>query len=244
MNKVVLITGAARRIGATLARGLHAQGMTVVIHYRHSKQAAQTLSDELNQACPRSAFMINADLRDLNQCNSLITETIALTGQLNVLINNASSFYPTPLETATEENWNDLMSSNLKAPFFLSQAASVYLKKEQGCIINLIDIHAEKPLKNYSIYSIAKAGLNMLTLSLARELGPNIRVNGIAPGSILPPEKENSLSEEEYQTLIRRTALKRSGSPDDILKAVDYLIRADYVTGQVMAVDGGRSLFM
>jgi pteridine reductase len=238
--KVVLITGAAHRIGATTAKLLHLNGMNIVLHYRGSRKQAQDLQKELNGLRENSVILIQADLHITNGLPALIEESLKAWGRLDVLVNNASSFYPTLIGKATEENWDDLIGSNLKAPFFLSQAAAPHLKKTNGCIINIIDIHAERPLKTFSIYCMAKAGLAMMTKSLACELGPEIRVNGVAPGAILWPE---NLDEVNKQRIVSRTFLKRQGEPNDISKTILYLIKdADYVTGQIIAVDGGRSL--
>jgi len=239
-NKVALITGAAHRIGATTARLLHQNGMNIVLHYRGSREQAQMVQKELNDMRENSVILIQADLHTTSGLPTLIEESVKAWGRLDVLINNASSFYPTPIEKATEAQWDDLIGSNLKAPFFLSQAAAPHLKKHSGCIINIVDIHAERPLKTYPIYSMAKAGLAMMTKSLACELGPDVRVNGVAPGAILWPE---NLDDVAKQRIVSRTFLKRQGEPKDISKTILYLIKnADYVTGQIIAVDGGRSL--
>lgn len=239
-NKVVLITGAAHRIGATTARLLHQNGMNIVLHYRGSREQAQAVQKELNDERENSVILIQADLHITNGLPTLIEESVKAWGRLDVLINNASSFYPSPVGKATEEQWDDLIGSNLKAPFFLSQAAAPHLKKHNGCIINIVDIHAERPLKTFPIYSMAKAGLVMMTKSLACELGPDIRVNAVAPGAILWPE---NLDEVAKQRIVSRTFLKRQGEPNDISKTILYLIKdAGYVTGQIIAVDGGRSL--
>lgn len=240
-GKVALITGAAHRIGAITARTLHAEGMDVVIHYRASRKKALELQAELNDERPESVMLIQADLHDTANLRPLIRETAQAWGRLDVLINNASSFYPTPLAEAVEEQWDDLIGSNLKAPFFLCQAAAEHLRKTRGCVVNIVDIHAERPLKNYPIYSIAKAGLAMLTRSMARELGPEVRVNAVAPGAILWPEKD--MDEVTKQRIISATALKRQGNPEDIARAVRFLVRdAEYMSGQVLTVDGGRTL--
>ena len=239
-NKVVLITGAAHRVGAAMTRLLHHSGMKVVIHYRHSADAAKQLMDELNQLREDSAAMISGDLGDNRSYENIIEQATAMWGGLDVLINNASSFYPTEVGEVTFEQWDDLFASNLKAPFFLSQAAAPHLRKGLGVIINIVDIHADKPLKGFPVYCMAKAGLVMMTKSLAREFGGGIRVNAIAPGAILWPEGIDELAKED---IVSRTALKRKGEPLDIAKAALYLIRdAEYVTGQVQVVDGGRSL--
>ncbi len=238
-GKVVLITGGAHRIGARIVRHLHALGMNVVIHYRNSEEAAHDLQVELHAERPESVVLVRGDLTNNGMLTNLVYETNESFGRLDVLINNASTFYPTPLGEATEKDWDDLMDTNLKAPFFLSQAAWPALKKSGGCIINIADIYGDRPLKNYPVYSAAKAGLIMLTQSLAREMGPEVRVNAIAPGVILWPEKD--MDDMTKQRLINSTPLKRSGEPDDIARTVGFLIRdADFITGQVIAVDGGR----
>lgn len=240
-GKVALITGAAHRIGATIARCLHSQGMNVIVHYRSSKDAAEQLQSELLAQRPNSAYLIQGDLHDTATLRNLVKESCQWQSRLDVLINNASSFYPTPVAEVNEAQWDDLLCSNLKAPFFLAQAASSYLRQCHGCIVNIADIHAERPLKGYSVYNIAKAGLVMLTKSLARELAPEIRVNAVAPGAILWPE--HGASEQTRKHIIADTALKRQGNPHDVSRAIVFLIRdAEYMTGQVLTVDGGRSL--
>ena len=239
--RVALITGAAHRIGATIARHLHQRGLNIVLHYRHSRESAEALAGALNEERADSVFLVEADLLDSRALAPLVERAGERWGRLDVLVNNASSFYPTPLGEVSETQWDDLMGTNLKAPFFLSQAAAPHLRAQRGCIVNIVDIHASKPLKGFPVYSIAKAGLQMLTLSLARELGPEIRVNGIAPGAILWPE--NELDAEAKAQIIDRTALKRQGSPEEIAKAVGFMIfDADYISGQVLCVDGGRTL--
>ncbi len=239
-GKTALITGAARRIGAVVARRLHAEGMNLVLHYRNSEQDAQALCHTLNAARRDSAILAQADLNNPDGLDSLIKSALQW-GSLDLLVNNASVFYPTPIGRMREADWDELMGGNLKAPLFLSQAAAPYLKTSRGVIINMLDIHARRPLREHTLYSIAKAGLAMLTLSLARELGPEVRVNGVAPGAILWPEQ--GLDEKSKQAILDNTALKRSGSPNDIAAAIVYLVRdADYVTGQIIAVDGGRSI--
>ena len=239
-DKVALITGAAHRIGAETARTLHAQGMRLVLHYRSSRKAAQALQNELNSQRENSVILVQADLLVTNGMTSIIQQCIDSFGQLDVLINNASSFYPTQVGSVTEEQWEDLLGSNLKAPFFLSQAAAAYLARQRGCIVNIVDVHADRPLKEYPVYSTAKAGLVMLTKALAVELGPDVRVNAVAPGAILWPE---NIDEVTKHRIINRTVLKRKGSPLDIASAILYLIKdAGYMSGQVLTVDGGRSL--
>ncbi len=240
-GKVALITGGAKRIGAETTRTLHAAGLNVVIHYRSSRQQADELCYELNQVREDSAAIVQADLDDDTSYGQLIEDSVEVWGRLDVLVNNASSFFPTPVGTITLDNWHNLMNSNLKAPLFLSQAATPFLRETQGCIINMVDIHAFRPMKKHPVYCAAKAGLAMLTQSLARELGPEIRVNGIGPGAILWPD--NDMDETTKNFIIERTALKRHGEPKDIAKAILFLVRdAGYITGHIIPVDGGRSL--
>lgn len=240
-GKVALVTGAAHRIGAEIARGLHEQGMDVVLHYRRSEAAARALGAELEGSRPDSVFLCRAALDHCRECTGLIERVRDFRGRLDVLVNNASGFYPTPFEDADEGQWEELMGSNLKGPFFLTKAAASLLRAASGCVVNLVDIHAERPLKNYSIYSIAKAGNAMMVKSLARELGPRVRVNGIAPGAILWPEQAPDA--ELKRKILARTALRRTGAPSDIVRTLLFLIRdADYITGQIIPVDGGRNL--
>ncbi len=240
-GKTALITGAAHRIGAQTARALHGAGMNILIHYLSSRKQAAALKQELESQRPESVVLAQADLNDINQIPRLIESAVETFSGLDVLVNNASSFYPTPLEDASEEQWNDLIGSNLKAPFFLAQAAAPLLRARRGCIVNLVDIHSLRPLKEYPIYSIAKAANAMLVKSLARELGPEVRVNGVSPGAILWPK--HRLSPQTKQEILARTALKRAGAPEDIARTVLFLVRdAPYITGQVIAVDGGRTL--
>jgi pteridine reductase len=240
-GKVALITGAARRIGAVIAQTLHSAGADVVIHYRHSAEDAQALQQKLNAQRENSCFLVQADLLHIETLPDLIHTVIQQTQRLDILINNASSFYPTPIGQITEAHWDDLIGSNLKAPLFLSQAATPYLKHAQGCIVNIIDIHGLRPMKEHPVYSPAKAGLAMLTQSLARELGAEIRVNGVAPGAIIWPEKD--MDSSVATEILAKTALKRQGTAEDIAKAVLFLVRdADYITGHIIPVDGGRLL--
>ncbi|NOR71201.1 MAG: pteridine reductase [Methylomarinum sp.] len=242
MKKNVLITGAAKRIGAACARSLHDKGCNVFLHYRASEQEAVQLFNELNTKRPGSVKILQADLLDIKQLSGLAKEAEAAWGSLDVLINNASAFYPQAVADVSEQAWDELLGSNLKAPFFLSQALSSTLFANKGCIINIIDIHAERGLKGHPVYSIAKAGLAAMTKVLAKELGPDIRVNGVSPGAILWPE--NELLESDKVEILQRVALKRAGQPDDIAKAVAFLIEdAGYITGQIITVDGGRTLF-
>jgi pteridine reductase len=242
-TKVALITGAARRIGATIARTLHAKGMNVIIHYCTAETEAAKLCDELNAQRQNSATILAAELTQSHACEKLINSAHEIWGRLDVLVNNASRFYPTKMNNVTDQQWLDLIDSNLKAPFFLAQAAANFLRTSKGCIVNIADIHGEKPLKDYSVYSISKAGLIMLTKSLAKELAPEIRVNAVAPGAVLWPEEENELAAATKLKIIDSTALKRAGRAEDVAKAVWFFIaEADYVTGQFLGVDGGRLL--
>lgn len=236
-----LITGAGKRIGAVIARTLHAAGANVAIHYFSSSAPADALAEQLNAERAGSAITLQADLRSIDAINSLVAAMIEQTEALDLLVNNASTFYPTPLGTITEEQWNDLIDANLKAPLFLSQAALPHLRATRGAIINIVDIHSQRPLRDHLVYGPAKAGLAMLTRSLAKDLGPEVRVNGVSPGAILWPEE--GMPEKTRQSIIREVALKRVGAPEDIAGAVLYLARdATYVTGQILAVDGGRSV--
>jgi pteridine reductase len=240
-NKTIMITGAARRVGAEMVKHLHQAGMNIILHYRSSEKNAMTLADSLNAHRADSVKLLMGDLKNYQQIPKLIEQGIALFGQIDALINNASSFYPTDLQDVTEEIWEDLIGVNLKAPLYLTQALAAELKQNRGCIINIVDIHGDRPLKDYSVYSIAKAGLIMFTKSMARELAPEIRVNGIAPGAIMWPEEQHY--EGMHQEIISRTALKREGSPQDIADIALFLIEhANYITGQIIAVDGGRTL--
>jgi len=240
-GQVVLITGGARRIGAEIARTLHAAGANVFIHYRSSAAAAIALADELNKARARSAAIHAAHLLNAEAPDKLVAAALLEFGRLDILINNASSFYPTPVGTISAPQWDDLMGSNLKAPLFLSQAATPSLRAKNGLIINMVDIHALRPLKAHPVYCAAKAGLAMLTRSLARELGPEIRVNGIAPGPVLWPEGQ--MDEALKREIIDKTALKRPGAARDIARTALFLAKdAPYITGQIIAVDGGRSI--
>lgn len=239
-GKTVVITGAARRIGAAMARGFHAAGANLVIHYRSSRDEADALVADLNNARPDSTMAVQADLLKTGRTAKLVDRTVTQFGRLDVLINNASSFFPTKMGSISEADWHDLVGSNLKAPLFLSQAACEELAKADGCIINMIDIHARRPLKDHPVYCAAKAGLETLTLALARDLGPHVRVNGIAPGAILWPEEGSN--EDQQEAVVRRTPLKRAGCPDDIVRTAVFLAAdAPFITGQIIAVDGGRS---
>jgi len=242
-GKVVLITGGARRVGAAICRYLHANGASIMVHYRTSAKEARALQAELNLKRADSVALIQADLLNLPLLPNLVSDTVKRFGKLDVVINNASSFFPTVVGEINNKAWDDLIGTNLKAPLFLLQAAAAQLKKNHGCIVNIVDIHAERPMKNYVVYSTAKAGLVNLTRSLARELAPEVRVNGVAPGAIIWPEDEAWSDELSRQRIINSTLLKRVGEPEDIAKAVSFLINdAPYITGQIIAVDGGRSI--
>lgn len=238
-DKVALITGGGRRIGAEICRMLHQDGMNLVIHYRSSEEDAHALQVELHAIRPDSVLLVQGDITSIPKLQNLVFATTEEFGRLDVLINSASTFYPTPIGETEEEQWDDLMGTNLKAPFFLSQAAAPHLRANNGCIVNLTDIHGERTLKNHPVYTAAKAGLISLTKALARELAPEVRVNAIAPGVILWPE--NDLDEMAKQRIVSRIPLKQPGSPEHIASTVRFLIRdADYITGQIIAVDGGR----
>jgi pteridine reductase len=240
---VALVTGGARRVGAATVRVLHAAGARVAIHYRSSHHAAHALAMDLETRRIGSTLLLPADLLDTDALPRLIQQTTDRFGRLDVLVNNASSFYATPVGGITSGAWVDLVGTNLKAPLFLSQAAAPELRKTRGAIVNIVDIHAERPLKDYVVYCIAKAGLVAMTRSLSRELGPEVRVNGVAPGAILWPEDGVYFSPEEQQSIIEHSSLKRPGAPEDIAGAVKFLaFEAPYVTGQILAVDGGRSV--
>jgi pteridine reductase len=243
---VVLVTGAARRVGAEIARALHAAGACVAIHYRNSVADADRLAAELNAARPdeggESAASFAADLLDIDALPRLVEAVVAHFGRLDALVNNASSFCATKVGAIDTAAWDDLMGSNLRAPLFLSQAAAPHLDRSGGCIVNITDIHAERPLKGYPVYCAAKAGLLGLTRALALELGPRVRVNAVAPGPIEWPQNEHDFPPAMRAAIIEHTLLKRVGSPADIAQAVKYLVfDAPYVTGQVINVDGGRT---
>ncbi len=239
-GKVVLITGGAKRVGAATCRRLHSAGANIMLHYRVSAGEARLLQAELNHQRKDSVALIQADLLDTAKLPAMVEQTVQSFGRLDALVNNASSFFQTPVGEITTAAWEDLIGTNLRAPLFLSQAAAPALKKSLGAIVNITDIHAERPLKNYVVYSVAKAGLVGLTRSLARELAPEVRVNAVAPGPILWPDDE-SFDELSRQRIISHTPLKREGTPEDIAKAVHFLLaEATYVTGETINVDGGR----
>ena len=242
-GKVVLVTGGAKRVGAAICRRLHAAGASLLLHYRSSAIEARALQVELNAQRADSVALAQADLLKVANCTQLVKAVLKHFDRLDALVNNASSFYPSPVGEITEQAWDDLVGTNLKAPLFLAQAAAVELRKNHGCIVNMIDVHADLPMRNHAVYTAAKGGLAALTRALARDLGPEVRVNGIAPGTILWPDDETWRDEVSRQRIINQTALKRIGEPDDIARTVQFLLAdAPYITGQVIAVDGGRSV--
>ncbi len=242
-TKVALVTGGAQRIGARLCRALHEAGYTIALHYRSSAIAGEALAAELNVLRRRSVTCFQAALGDRSAAEKLAGEVIDHLGRVDLLVNNASTFYPTPIGSVGEEDWDTIIGSNLKGPFFLCQALADSLRENRGNIINMIDIHGERPLADHSVYSTAKAGLAMLTKSLARELAPEVRVNGISPGAILWPKSDEADDGERRERQLKRVPLGRKGDPQDIAEVVLFLAeRAPYITGQVIAVDGGRSL--
>jgi pteridine reductase len=240
-GKTVLITGGARRVGAAIVRALHGAGANLAIHYRKSAKDAEALAAELNAARAKSAAIVQADLLEVGKLPSLVEFAVSSFGGLDVLVNNASTFYPTKIGEITPAAWDDLMGTNLKVPMFLSQAAAPALRMSKGLIINIVDIHALRPLRHHTLYCTAKAGLHMLTRSLAKELGPEVRVNGISPGPVLWPENEGDPAMREK--IIQRTILQRMGTPEDIARtALFFAAQAPFITGQILAVDGGRSV--
>jgi len=237
----VLITGGARRVGAAIGRTLHGAGANLVVHYRKSANEVAQLADELNGLRPKSVVTFQADLLDLGKLPALVEFAVRSFGSLDVLVNNASTFYPTKIGEITPTAWDDLLGTNLKVPLFLSQAAAPALKKSGGLILNIVDIHALRPLRNYTVYCAAKAGLHMVTRSLAKELGPEVRVNGISPGPVLWPEHDGDSATRAK--IIQRTILQKMGTPEDIARtALFFASQAPFITGQILAVDGGRSV--
>jgi pteridine reductase len=240
-GRVALITGGGRRLGAEIARTLHAEGARVLIHYHRSRAQAEALAQQFNTARADSAAVYGADLLDLQALPAIVHAAINRFGRLDALVNNASSFYPTPLGEITPAAFDDLVGTNLRAPLFLAQAAAPELRHREGLVLNIIDIHGTRPLKRHPVYCAAKAGLSMLTQSLAREMAPHVRVNGISPGPVMWPEA--SMDSDLQARILDRTALKRMGSPTDVARAALFFVKdAPYVTGQILAVDGGRSV--
>jgi len=242
-RKVALITGASKRIGASIVRELHHSGYNVIIHYGSSAEIAHDLATSLNLQRENSATCLQGDLLSIESIEALAKKAVSAWDGINVLVNNASSFYPTSIESATEKDWDNLLGSNLKGPFFLTQQLLKTLTSHRGCVVNIIDIHADKPLSNHPIYCMAKAGLAMMTKSLAKDLAPDIRVNGVSPGAILWPETENETKEK--LAILEKIPLKSIGETSDIANTVKFLVEdAPYITGQILTVDGGRSLSM
>lgn len=238
---VALVTGGGRRVGAVIARVLHGAGYDLVLHYRHSADAAETLAAELEQQRAGSVLTQHAELAALDMLPELVTATLSRFGRLDALVNNASAFYPTPLGSATPAQWDELFASNAQAPFFLAQAAAPALRQAGGAIVNLVDIYAERPLAEHPIYCMAKAALLAMTRSLALDLGPQVRVNAVAPGAVMWPSEGKAY--DDKRAMLERTPLKRAGTPEDVASAVLWLLRdAPFVTGQVLRIDGGRTL--
>ena len=241
--KVILVTGGAKRVGASICRRLHASGTNIALHYRSSKQEALDLQAELQTLRPDSIYPIQADLIDPVALSRLVSETIEHFGRLDGLVSNASSFFPTPLDKIDDHQWNDLIGTNLKAPMLLAKAAASELRRNHGSIVNIVDIHADRPMRGHLLYSVAKSGLLGLTRALAQELAPHVRVNGVSPGVIVWPEHEDWNDQFRRKQIVDHTLLKREGEPDDIAKTVQFLLNdAPYITGQIIAVDGGRSI--
>lgn len=240
IEKVVLVTGSARRVGAAIIKAFHADGYRVIVHYRHSAKEADALTASLNAIRPQSAYAMPADLDQPDLYDAFIEQCYHCFNRLDVLIHNASTFTPTPIGSTSLAQWDYLFNSNLKAPFYLSQAAAPFLKATEGSIINIVDIHAISPMKNYTVYNCAKAGLHMLTKSLATELAPHIRVNAVAPGNVIWPENENTYSEEKKAKLIDATLLKRQVCPEDIARTALFLANQTAITAQMIHVDAGK----
>jgi pteridine reductase len=242
-GKVVLVTGGARRVGAAICRRLHATGANIALHYRASAAEALSLQAELHASRPDSVLCVQADLLDPRALPGMVWDTVQHFGQLDGLVNNASSFFATALDEINEQHWNDLIGTNLKAPLLLAQAAAAELRRSKGAIVNIIDIHADRPMPGHLLYSVAKAGLAGLTRALAQELAPAVRVNGVSPGVIIWPEGSQWADPGQRADMIAQTFLKREGEPEDIARTVKFLLNdAPYITGQIIAVDGGRSI--
>jgi pteridine reductase len=244
-GKVALVTGGAKRVGAAIVRRFHASGANILMHFRSSEKEARALADELNGLREGSAAIAACDLLDTPALAGLVEQAVRRFGGLDVLVNNASTFYPTPMGGITERAWEDLVGTNFKAPVFLAQAAARALSEREGCIVNIVDIHAVYPMKDHLVYSAAKAGLISATRALARELAPRVRVNAVAPGPILWPEDAEWADENLRNRIIQRTLLKRGGEPDDIARAVSFLVAdAPYITGEILNVDGGNTVVL
>ncbi len=244
-GQVILITGAARRVGAATARALHASGARIVLHYRQARDEAAQLAAELDALRAGSVALVAGDILDIDRCAAIVTEAAQAFGRLDALVNNASSFYPTAIGSITAREWDDLVGTNLRAPLFLAQAAAPLLRDSGGSIVNIVDIHALQPLRGHVVYTLAKAGLAGLTRSLAMELAPRVRVNGVAPGPVMWPDGDGAFDQAECDRVVEQTLLERAGSPQDIARTVAFLINdAPYITGQIIAVDGGRSIYL
>lgn len=243
-GKTVLVTGGARRIGAAIVRRLHARGANLLIHYRSTPEAAQALCDALNRERPGSAATARAAAEDLDGYCALAQRAVERFGRLDALVNNAATFFATPLGEAREVDWERLMTANVKAPFFLSQAAHPALRESRGCVVNLVDIHAERPMPNHPVYSVSKSAMAGLTRALALEMAPEVRVNGVSPGANVWPEGRPDYDAAHRDGIVQNTLLKRAGEPEDVARAVEFLIESPYVTGQILAVDGGRALVL
>ena len=242
-EKVILVTGGAKRVGAAICRRLHSSGANIALHFRTSAQSAKKIQDELQAERPNSVQIFQADLLDPQALSNLVLQTINHFGRLDGLVNNASSFFATSLEDINEQSWHDLIGTNLKAPLLLAQAAAAELRRSHGAIVNIIDIHAERPMHGHLLYSVAKSGLAALTRALAQEMAPQVRVNAVSPGVIVWPENSEWDDVERRRKLIAHTLLKRQGEPEDIARTVQFLINdAPYITGQIISVDGGRSI--
>lgn len=241
VRPVALITGSAKRIGAAIARTLHTAGYDVALHYRNSRGAIEALAAELDHARTGSAHTLQADLAEFDRIPELLAHTVGRFGRLDALVNNASSFHPTPIGLATPDDWDALMASNARAPFFLAQAAAPHLRASGGAIVNLTDIYGERPLRQHTVYCMAKAALLMMTRSLALELGPEVRVNAVSPGAVLWPQDSGNTAAQE--AMLARTPLGRTGTPEEVAEAVRWLLQdARYSTGEVLHLDGGRML--
>ncbi|GAB3263024.1 pteridine reductase [Chitinimonas naiadis] len=244
-GKVVLVTGGAKRVGASIVRRLHGAGWNVMLHYRSSGKEARTLAAELNLQRPQSVALTQADLLNIAGLPVLVQQTISQFGRLDALINNASSFFPTPVGDIGEDSWTDLIGSNVKAPLFLSQAAAPELKKTQGCIVSIADILVDRPMRHHAVYTIGKAGVVAMTRALARDLAPEVRVNAVAPGANVWPDDESVFDEVHRQRIISSIPLRRVGEPDDLARTIQFLVEdAPYITGQIINVDGGRSVYL
>ncbi len=241
-EKFVLITGGAKRIGATTARYLHEKGFNIILHYNTSEAEAKTMKEGLNKIRKNSCSVIKANFNSDTSINELIDKVNEITETLDVLVNNASSFYPTPLEKASLVEWRDLTDTNVTTPLFLTQALSHHLKKAKGCVVNISDSLVKNGIKDYSLYTAAKSALEGITKSLAKELAPEVRVNGIAPGAILWPD-DKDLSDQEKESILKRVAIGRIGKPEDIASSIFFLTQSKYITGQIINVDGGRFSF-